>query len=1101
MFSFFNKLSKKEQKNLLHIEYTLDGINIEFNKEVSDNNLSSFYDDFFQELDYEGIANLKDNILHLNSENIYTLLDDERAAMLMFPKEYPGSLEIKHRGLLKENAHFEYKFILDKNELFGCQILGSIIKISNSKYFILPKDMYKVLKLIDTANHSNKTYDRYLVIESIQELNNDNIIYNGLLDNDFVTTVKSVGIEIQEEDDGSLNIQPLITGLDYDDVSRNRNTILNHKEDSLLLTKTSDGKIIRFALDEKKLSGAKKILQTKKISKSQAKAFKENPEAFLPDFDPEEIDLDLGYRILGYTTELYVGYFGSEQLETPMSQVLNTGGEFIIEEVEKLKIAIDEMSEAEINILHKRLEEAIEKGDTDLSINDHIYPIETISEILSKKQGERLKEPDPKQESIAKKTYLLKIKSNDETSIKEEQTNVNLGKDPSLIKLNDKKKAVHWQNIKFKPYPHQIVALNWMIDLFNQQFPGGLLADDMGLGKTYQIISFINYLYNVKNVDNESHRILIVAPTTLLSTWKNEIENFVIEKDAFRVRIIQGRNDALKKMSDTIKESIERGNKPDFADLVNNDSDVINLLRNNIYVTTYETMSNYQLVFSQQNIFSFVLSVYDEAQKIKNPNARVSVAAKGISSNIPFSMIVTGTPIENELRDLWSLFDTFDPVFIESWKTFREKYVKSLKDTDTTLIEKKLREKISNYMLRRLKQEHLKGLPEKHFKYIDVQMSAEEIKVHNDILAADRHHMEKLQELRLLSLHPSLLKMNNTITPELMRELTDENTFFKSSKMMTLEKILEDVKNKREKILIFVIRYSMQTLLKTALDKKYGLNITIINGKNNNRTYVDEKLSEFDATDGFDIMILSPLAAGVGLTITSANHVVHLERHWNPAKEDQASDRVYRIGQTRDVNIYHLIHHTDENILTFDQGLNTLISNKRALSNGTLIPTPSVKDSELVESFFGAVSNDEYLENLSPEEFEQEIFSLFQKAGYRCHLTSKQPTESGTDVIAIKDGKTIVIQCKHTKINKKQGREAIKQLVAEAMPIYKNAIYIAVTNYYFNDNARELAAKHNIGFIEKNQLLKFIDNSDLVSKFIDDLGYYKQKNYTEKPAI
>lgn len=1085
MFSFFNKLSKKEQKNLLNIEYTQDGINVEFNQEISDNNLASFYDDFFQELDHEGIGRFKDKKLQIKSENVYRLLRDERASMLMLPSKYSGSLDIKHRGLLKENARFEYKFTLNNHELFGYEVLGSVLKVSPTKHTILPEDMHKVIKLINNAHMSNKTYDRYLVIEFIQGLSNEDITYSGLLDNDFVTTVKGVGVDIKEEDDGSLHIQPLIPGLDHEDVLRNHNTILNHEDDSLLLTKTSDGKIIRFALNDKKLSGAKKILQTKRISKSQAKAFKENPEAFLPNFDQEEIDLDLGYRILGYTTELYVGYFGSDKLETPMSQVLNTGGEVMLEEDDKLKASLIDMSEVEVDLLKERIEEALSNGDTELLIGEDSYPIETINDILSKEQEDIPAEPDQDVENTVKKTYLLKIKSNDENSITETEADVYLGQDPSLIELSDKEKVTHWQNMKLKPYAHQIVALNWMVDLFNKNFPGGLLADDMGLGKTFQIISFINYLYNIKKVDHENHRILIVAPTTLLSTWKNEIENSVIDKDVFRVRIIQGRNNALKKMSDKIKESIESGVQPELNNLVNDDADVINLLRDNIYVTTYETMSNYQLVFSQQNIFGFVLSVYDEAQKIKNPNARVTVAAKGISSNIRFSMIVTGTPIENELRDLWSLFDTFDPVFIGSWKSFREKYVKSLKNADTALVENKLRERISNYMLRRMKQEHLKGLPEKNFKDVDVEMNSNEITMHNEILAADTHHMEKLQELRLLSLHPSLLKMKQTITPDLLRELTDEKSFFKSSKMNALEKILGDVNQKKEKILIFVIRYAMQTLLKTALDKKYGLNITIINGKNNNRTYVDEKLAEFDATDGFDIMILSPLAAGVGLTITSANHVVHLERHWNPAKEDQASDRVYRIGQKKDVSIYHLIHKSNEDILTFDQGLSRLIGNKRDLSNGTLIPTPSVKDSEIVESFFGTVSKDESLQNLSPEEFEQEIFGLFQKAGYRCHLTSKQPTESGTDIVAIKNGKTIAIQCKHTRKNKKQGRDAIRQLVAEAMPTYPNAIYIAATNYYFNDNARELAVKHNIRLIEKDILLKSLDNSNLVNNFID----------------
>jgi len=1081
MFSFFKKLSKKEQKDLLHINYVADGINIELNQEVSDKNIVSLYNDLFHELDNEGIARYKGKKLHIKSKKIYTILNDERASILMLPSVYLGLLDIKHRGLLKENAQFEYEFILNNNKLFGYEVLGSILKISSTQYFILPKDIYKVLQLINDAQISNKTYDRYLVIEFIQSLSNEYITYSGLLDNDFVTTVKGVGVDIKEDNDGSLHIQPLIPGLNHEDVLRNHQIILNHDDDSLLLTKASDGKITRFALNEKKLSGAKKILQTKKISKSQAKAFKENPEAFLPNFDQEEIDLDLGYRILGYTTELYVGYFGSDKLETPMSQVLNTGEEVTLEDNNKLVASLSAMSKTEVDDLNRQIEKALANGDTEILIGNDNYPIELINNVLNKEQEDILDKPSP-DDNVVKKTYLLKIKSNDESSINEMKTDVHLGQDPSLIELSDKQKEIHWQNMKLTPFPHQIVALNWMVDLFNKEFPGGLLADDMGLGKTFQIISFINYLYNIKKVDHESHRVLIVAPTTLLSAWKNEIETSVIDRKAFRIRIIQGRNNALKKMSDKIKESIELGIQPKLDTLVNDDADVINLLRDNIYITTYETMSNYQLVFSQQNIFGFLLSVYDEAQKIKNPNARVTVAAKGISSNIYFSMLVTGTPIENELRDLWSLFDTIDPIFIEPWKIFRDKYVKSLKDMNTILIENKLRERISNYMLRRLKQEHLKGLPEKNFKDVNVEMNSDEIAMHNKILDADSHHMEKLQELRLLSLHPSLLRMQQAITPDFLSKLADEKIFFKPSKMKALEKILGNVQKKKEKILIFIIRYSMQTLLKTALDKKYDLNITIINGKNNKRSYVDEKLEEFEATDEFDIMILSPLAAGVGLTITSANHVIHLERHWNPAKEDQASDRVYRIGQKKDVTIYHLIHKANNDMLTFDQGLSRLINNKRKISNGTLIPTPAVKDSEIVESFFGEIQNEEYLQNLSPQEFEQEVFSLFQQAGYRCHFTSKQPTESGTDIVAIKDNKTIAIQCKHTRKNKRQGRDAIRQLVSEAMLTYPNATYMAVTNYLFNQNAKNLAIKHNIILIEGSKL-----KSDIFTEYISNI--------------
>jgi SNF2 family DNA or RNA helicase len=589
----------------------------------------------------------------------------------------------------------------------------------------------------------------------------------------------------------------------------------------------------------------------------------------------------------------------------------------------------------------------------------------------------------------------------------------------------------------------------------------------------------MNYLYNVKNIDHQKHRILVVAPTTLLTTWANEIEKFLIDTKNFNWKIIQGQNNALKILTEKIKEGISKNNNEDLTELANNNVDVINLLRKNIYITTYETLSTYQLVFGRQDLFNFVMVVYDEAQKIKNPNARVSVAAKAISSNIPFSLIATGTPIENELRDLWSLFDTFDPSFIGSWKNFRNTYVTPYRENNALEIDTRLRDKISNYMLRRLKKDHLIGLPDK-ITYDGIQnepivcvMNNEEKSLQHEILSSGKHHMEKLQELRLLSLHPSLLSIEQSISYDRMVEITKPDNFFKTSKMSELKKLLDEIQEKKEKVLVFVIRYAMQTLLKSALDSHYGINTTIINGKNNKQDYVDSKLAEFKEKKGFDIMILSPLAAGMGLTITAANHVVHLERHWNPAKEDQASDRVYRIGQEKPVFIYHLIHQNKsktDSYLTFDEGLNKLITQKRALSDGTLIPTPTVRDSEIIGTFFN-INDGERIDLMSGLEFEHEVKMIFERHGFKCSLTDTYPTENGADIIGQKGNIKIIVQCKHTSRNERQGRDAMRQLIAESMPTYGDAIYIAATNYYFNDNARNLASSNQIKLLEREAII------------------------------
>jgi SNF2 family DNA or RNA helicase/HJR/Mrr/RecB family endonuclease len=1080
LFSFLKKLTKQEKGELLTVDFNAFGINITLHHGRANPAILSLYQNLFMELVDDNIATLNETVLSVKHDQVYSLLRDERSSLLMLPSIFNGSLEVTHRGFLDQDAKFEMSFILDDSPLFGMQTFGSILRVSNNERYILPESISMALNLISKAHTSKRASDRYIVIEHIQSDESGQLEYKGLKENDFVSSVKNIGIDIVEDEDGDLHINPLISGLESDFVSKVKNTISSQDESSLLLTNVGDNRIMRYVLDEDKLRGAKKILSTATIPKEHAAAFKKNPEAFLPEFNADEIDVSQYRisRIKGLTTEVYVGFFGSDRLETPMSQVLNAGGDLVISDVDiKLITAkIQNLPPEKKNALQEDLNRAQEEGKATIDFDGDECPVDVVAKALK----ESIFKNNCKQLGSSAE-LMLDVDHNDESGLSMELVSNN----PDDIELNHLKYTTHWQNLLFKPKAHQITALNWMISLYEGKFPGGLLADDMGLGKTFQMISFMNYLYNVRTPkrDSSNQRILIVAPTILLSAWKNEIEKAVIDKSAFKVKIIQGKNEGLVKIRALVKEQKTLDIESEVQNLANNSMDVIDLLRSNIYITTYETLSTYQLAFAQQKLFNFEMSIFDEAQKIKNPSARISLAAKGISANIPFTMIVTGTPIENELRDIWSLFDTFDPQFIKPWKEFRETYVKPLNNTTEHDIETKLVKKISNYMLRRMKKDHLDGLPSKEYKIIEVTMNQAEISEHNNIINGGLHHMEKLQKLRVLSLHPSLVDMGNTIDIMQLEKLTNPNTFFKPSKMHALIELLEKIKNKNEKVLIFIIRHSMQTLLQTALNQYFSINIDTINGKNNNKESVDRKLDAFENIDGFGIMILSPLAAGVGLTITAANHVIHLERHWNPAKEDQASDRVYRIGQEKPVYIYHIIHQAGD-LKTFDKGLNQLISNKKALSNGVLIPTASVNDKEFVETFFGEVTEEESWALLSPDEFEIEVMRLFEKAGYRCHQTTKQPTESGTDIIAVKDAQTIAIQCKHTRKKTKQNNTALYQLISEAKKSYPHAKYVAITNYYFNNHAHDLATQQDIILVQLDGLIKVSNDISIIEEIV-----------------
>ena len=595
----------------------------------------------------------------------------------------------------------------------------------------------------------------------------------------------------------------------------------------------------------------------------------------------------------------------------------------------------------------------------------------------------------------------------------------------------------------------------------------------MGLGKTFEVISFIDYLLR----KNSKAKILIVAPTVLINNWDNEFKNSLKTIDRYGIKIIRGKNTALDKLS-----SITTGARTEKEVL--NDLEVVNFLTDsNIYITTYKTLQKYQFAWVTEAV-NLDCIVYDEAQNIKNPNSLQTQAAKAVSSNEKiFNILMSGTPIENELRDLWCLFDLFDPSFFGSWKNFRKMYVSKENEN----LEALLRSKISNYMLRRMKSDILDGLPIKYEPQLDTNnplhypasntvLSEKEVVDYIEIVNSSRQALSKLRDLRLYSLHPILLEKDKLLNID---ELVNQDILNQFSKTKKLLSLLEEIKRKNEKVIIFVISKSMQLLLQYTLRAPLGIGeISVINGENNKSNTMHAKLDNFKKKDGFNLIILSPLAAGVGLTINEANHVIHLERHWNPAKEDQASDRVYRIGQTKDVYIHHIISKLPDEMKkrSFDEGLNQLIMNKKTLSNDTLIPTSAVSEKDLASSIFdnagsSVKSEFEDIDNMTFDEFEFYIKEMFNSKGYSSSLTEKVPSEFGADVIAIKGKEIIAIQCKHSRVGAKIDKEAIRQLHSEAKPYYKPTKLIAITNSYFNTNAINLAEVHNVEIIDRSNIL------------------------------
>lgn len=940
---------KKEIKDSIQFNYDDNYIYIQIDFENLNIDIKNFIE--MSMFDLEDIFKRENNIFKIEHQNIYNL-ENEYLELFKLPKLFNGHIEVKLIGLINQvNARFQIKLFNEK-EIFPYQIFGSILKVSDFEQYLLPPNMYDIFNKYKQLD-KNSEYSMYSFIETLQEDISNKVKFDSLGNKDFIKSVKKISIDIKEDENNDLLLTPKLDDLSTEYSNLYEKNIENSTK-SLLITNVDKetNSVYRYLLNEQDIEVVKTINKTKKISKNDVPKFISNPTSFF-EYSNEEIEerikevFDFGYRIVGIG-EPYIGYFGSIKIDSPLSEVLKKDPDFIsiidkeyiqefIEENEDDLIAVvEQIKNAKLNLQNK-----IKINNTEINKYEYDTFINMCENHLNnntKNKENNLKEPNSKE--------VLQIATNDESDIDVDDSNKKR-LDDVLISNNNAKNLYY--DFEFKPKEHQIIALNWLIDLYKNNFKGCLLADDMGLGKTFQVITFINYI--IKN--KKDSKILIVAPTILIDNWNNEFENALkqVSKQNYNIKIIRGSNKALDNL-----ELITKGKKS--KNEVLKDIETLNFISdNNIYITTYKTLQKYQFAWAfmaEDSKIGIECMVYDEAQNIKNPNALQTQAAKAISSLCNFNILLSGTPIENELRDIWCLFDVFDPSFFGSWKNFRKEFV-----NNTENIESRLRQKISNYMLRRLKSDVLDTLPKKFEPKIDEQNSLhyppkyllfneEQKKTYFNIVNSNEPSLSKLRKLRLLSLHPDLINPETSNIEYFLKN----DILNKYSKTQELIKILDEIKQKNEKSIIFAISKNMQILLKSTLSKKYGLNVHVINGDNNKSTSLKNMLDDFRRKEGFNIIILSTLAAGVGLTLNEANHVIHYERHWNPSKEDQASDRVYRIGQTKNVYIYHLISKFDNDKSSFDEGLNKLIMNKKSLSEDTLIPTNGVTEKELTEILF-----------------------------------------------------------------------------------------------------------------------------------------------------
>ncbi|MDO5516581.1 MAG: DEAD/DEAH box helicase [Clostridium sp.] len=432
---------------------------------------------------------------------------------------------------------------------------------------------------------------------------------------------------------------------------------------------------------------------------------------------------------------------------------------------------------------------------------------------------------------------------------------------------------------------------------------GGILCDEMGLGKTIQTIAFL--------LAQKGKTSMIIAPTSLIYNWNNEIERFAPE---LKVGIMHGSN----KNKEAILENID-----DY----------------NIILTTYGTIRTNSAVYDN---FIFENIILDEGQNINNHKSQISTIVKEVKANNKF--ILTGTPIENNLNELWSLFDFIMPGYLSSNKEFNERFIKNTESKEENIQE--LRILINPYILRRTKSDVIKELPDKIETVFTIENTEKQQKVYDGFINEIRKNLKEsgYNNVDLFSYFTKLRQI--CIDPSIILEDYDGG----SGKIDFINKFIFD-KIKQHKILIFSQFTSGLKKVSQILDEN-KIEYFYLDGSTNAKSRIN-MADEFNENNDKRIFLISLKAGGTGLNLTSADIVIHLDPWWNPSAEDQASDRAHRIGQKNEVEVIKLIAKG-----TIEEKIILLQEDKKELINSVI--TNELKESSVIDK----LSSDELLKIL-----------------------------------------------------------------------------------------------------------------------------------------
>lgn len=1010
-----------------------------------------------------GLATVEGNGIHMAYADFTTLETHSIDAFTDVVPWAPFTLELAaHRWLGAADFRYNYRFYLGLCPV-SLTRRGCFVRQGTTMYR-LDAQTFAMIEAIDVFNAlpaDAKTgpgaFLRFATVKGLAEGVGAQL--DRYLAEERVLVPSRVGLDLIVEDEGRISFAPKIDGVESD-AMRQAFFALDDVETIYALDDPGGGRL-RVVLDEQQREVLRRMQRVRHLSGAERAAVLRAPQAVF-DGVAEAIDVDpavFGPRVQGvgdfpFVTQPHLrqssGVFDVPAgLDIPYAGGTFSGG-LTCHYADGSSADMPFTSRQDLLTLHQQAREAWHRGVGTVDFRGKSILVDApFIQALDELVTEVLSPPAPHQKRPTPKgRYLLIYRNEDNLEYTEDAGGKDVAPDLALPQALK-------PDVVLKE--HQRVGVAWLQRNVHLGRRGCLLADDMGLGKTLQVLTFLAWLIeqgalspNGTNADAAPwDPILIVMPVILLQneTWLEDMRKFFHGDGAIFTPYLVLYGTELQKM----RRPQATGKETALGDPV---LDLERLRQNRVIMTNYETITNYQHSFARMTSHWSVV-VTDEAQEYKTPSTKISHALKSLYPRL-LRIACTGTPVETRLLDVWNLFDFLQPGhLLNSAAAFAKQYEAPLTADDPTSavpMLTQLKERLhfgrpDAFLIRRDKTS-LPDLPAKHEHPLRCHLSPKQRDDHLEILrrahagGEENHPLRLLPHLMSLTQHPALVPRYEPI--EVAEALAQ------CPKLQTVIDCLRDIKVKREKVLVFTRTLDMQQLLAKVINAEFGLRVDIINGATSRRGNTRSgnrsrraMVQRFREHPGFNVIVLSPDVAGIGLTLVEANHVIHYGRWWNPAKEAQATDRVYRIGQMRDVHVYYPIATDPEGVFeTFDEKLDALIQRRRQLAQDFLasMPGEDTLERELFDDLFAVPErvmaappaqplSPEDVRRLSPEHFEALVAALEERDGTRVLLTP-HTGDGGIDVVAVQPQAIRLIQCKHTSGNTPVDADVIAEVVA-----------------------------------------------------------------------